>query len=340
MAKFSSLSAMFSPSGRAKGVVQSFVPAAQNTATAAAAIFSSPGTYYWTVPTGVYSVCIVCVGGGGGGAKGGPLYGQFSYNGEVAPGGGGGGLIWANNIGVTPGATYEVVVGAGGTAANGSGSFGWRGGDGGSSYFISPTILCATGGTAGREYIVATSTFQPGQGGFGASTLGSQTGQQLGVFVGGAGGYATYANIGNGGGGAAGYTGAGGAGNPNGNSGYGVASTGGGGGGGGGSGAQAPAGGAGGGGGGVGLFGVGSNGSFGFANQVAAGGGSGGGNGGAGQSSSGTSIAGAGGQFGGGAGSTCYMTGGETAAAGGSGGVRIIWGNSSVTRAFPSTNTT
>ena len=32
--------------------------------------YTTPGTYSWTCPAGVYSVSAVCVGGGGGGAGG------------------------------------------------------------------------------------------------------------------------------------------------------------------------------------------------------------------------------------------------------------------------------
>ena len=59
-------------------------------------IFDTFGTYSWTAPEGVTSVCVVCVGAGGG-------YGGTS--------GGGGGLGWKNNIPVVPGQSYTVVVG-------------------------------------------------------------------------------------------------------------------------------------------------------------------------------------------------------------------------------------
>ena len=32
------------------------------------ALFTTPGTYSWTAPAGVTSVCVVCVGGGGAGS--------------------------------------------------------------------------------------------------------------------------------------------------------------------------------------------------------------------------------------------------------------------------------
>jgi hypothetical protein len=68
------------------------------------ALFTTPGTYSWTAPIGVTSVSVVAVGGGGGAGL---------YNGG---GGGGGALAYKNNIAVTPGQSYTVIVGAAGTA--------------------------------------------------------------------------------------------------------------------------------------------------------------------------------------------------------------------------------
>jgi prepilin-type N-terminal cleavage/methylation domain-containing protein len=81
--------------------------------------FTTAGTFSWTAPSGVTSVSVVAVGGGGGGAT-------CWSNG----GGGGGGLGWKNNIAVTPGQSYLVVVGAGGSPSCGSGMSGTD------SYFI------------------------------------------------------------------------------------------------------------------------------------------------------------------------------------------------------------
>ena len=53
-------------------------------------VYTTPGTYSWTAPPGVTSICVVCVGAG---QKG------------------GGGLGWKNSISVTPGTQYTVVVG-------------------------------------------------------------------------------------------------------------------------------------------------------------------------------------------------------------------------------------
>jgi hypothetical protein len=76
-----------------------------------------PGTYYWTVPSGVTSVSMLLIGGGAGGTN--------------TTGGTGGSLSYVNNYtGLTPGSTYSIVVGAGGTAG---------GGTGGDSYILKST---------------------------------------------------------------------------------------------------------------------------------------------------------------------------------------------------------
>ncbi len=60
--------------------------------------FLTPGTHYWTVPAGVYSICAVCIGAGG-------------YSSGPGGGGGGGGVAYKNNIPVTPGQVIRIVVG-------------------------------------------------------------------------------------------------------------------------------------------------------------------------------------------------------------------------------------
>ena len=149
--------------------------------------YTAAGTYTWVAPAGVTSVSVLCVGGGGGG----------QVSGTNSRGGGGGGLGWKNNISVTPGQSYTVVVGAGG--AGGQYLTG-----GGESYFIVNTLVAGRGGGAGVGSFGTGGTYVGDGGGNGGLGYG-------------------------GGGGAAGYSGNGGDG---GNSSTGAAGTGGGGGGG------------------------------------------------------------------------------------------------------------
>lgn len=170
-------------------------------------IFNTPGTYTFTAPEGVTSVHVVCVGGGAGSS--------------AAGAGGGGGLGWKNNISVTPGDSYTVVVGA-------------RAED---SYFID-TSTVKGGGASGRT------------GGGRAAGNGGGNGGTGGSSAGGTGGDSTYP----GGGGAGGYSGNGGNGSNGTNSSVHQGSNGAGGGGGGGAGWRPS------GGGGVGIFGEGPSG--------------------------------------------------------------------------------
>lgn len=181
--------------------------------------YTTAGTYQWTAPAGITSVSALAIGGGGSCAT------------DGVNGGAGGGLGWRNNIAVTPGSTYTVVVGAyGNKLANGPGQAG------GDSYFNSPGVVLGAGGN------IFTTTGVPAAGGAFAGTGGGK---------GGAGGLnpSGYA----GGGGAGGYAGNGGVGGSTGDGGDGA----GGGGGGGGAGNGSA------GGGGVGLLGQGANGAHG-----------------------------------------------------------------------------
>lgn len=193
--------------------------------------FTTAGTFSWTAPAGVTSVCVVCVGGGGGGLH--ISSGTYSMS-----GGAGGGLGWKNNITVVPGNSYTVVVGAAGQG----GAYPAGSTSGGNSYFINSTTVQGNGGRYGR-YNLATpaSTYVGDGGGAGGGTiLGSRNGYGP-QGAGGAGGYS-------GAGGRGGYSGAGSAYYP-------LAGAGGGGGGGGNNGSNTGYGG-----GGVGLLGEGSSG--------------------------------------------------------------------------------
>jgi hypothetical protein len=265
--------------------------------------YTAPGTYSWTAPTNVTSVCVVCVGGG---ASGGASSNTYMYA------GGGGGLGYKNNIAVTPGNSYTVVVGAGGAAvAVAAGST--NGNNGGDSYFINTSTVKGGGGN--------------GTTGAGGTYTGDGGGN------GGNGGHDA-SGYGSGGGGAGGYAG---------NGGNGMYSAGSGGtngsGGSGGGGANCSTGDIGAGGGGVGIYGQGTSGSVGTYGTTATGGtgGSGGGPGGYGYTS-GRTITGIGNSFGGGSGSVNHVGNNVPAVtssgAGGGGAVRIIWGTG---RSFPST---
>jgi hypothetical protein len=275
--------------------------------------YSTPGTYTFTVPAGVAAVNVVAVGGGGGGAMG-----------NSGNAGAGGGLGWKNNITVSAGQTYTVVVGNGGRKANYGEPYDTSF-DGVTSYFNNTGVVYGGGGGRGRNNGLG---IQASGGAYGGDGGGN----------GGAGGYDSTGNTaGPGGGGAGGYAGAGGTGGgPNAGGASGTGGAGGGGGGGGGGTGYDGAGG-----GGVGMYGQGSDGSGGGSSgsggTLGYGGGAGSG-GNAGENSSSTTYypAGSGGLRGGGGGGTNDGSSAPNeSGAGGSGGVRIIWGNG---RSFPSTN--
>ncbi len=213
--------------------------------------------------------------------------------------GGGGGGLAYNTFAVTPGETLDIIVGS--VGVNGLASSQSAGGAGGFSAIqrSSTDLVRANGGLGGNW---ATS------GNGGAVVVGTGGSGGKGGVRG-----ASFPEIGGGGGGAGGYSGAGGEGG-GGSDATGKAGSGGAGGGAGGGNRR--------GGGGVGIYGEGTSGS-----AVASGSAGNPGSGGIGL------LYGAGG--GGGQGSFPNQNG----QAGGAGAVRIIWGNSSVTREYPSTNT-
>jgi len=71
-------------------------------------IYVSPGSYTFTVPSGVVDISAVVIGGGAGGATG-------YYSNGSGGGGGGGGLAWMNGISCQPGDTFTVQVGSAGS---------------------------------------------------------------------------------------------------------------------------------------------------------------------------------------------------------------------------------
>jgi len=261
-------------------------------------------SYNWTVPAGVTSICVLCIGAGGGGGG----------SNDTSRGGGGGGLAWKNHIPVTAGEIWKVNVG----------TAGWKdGGQSGDAYPLNAThtyfstssnivILRANGGSTN-----STATDNPGGYGYNrtSSTYGTGT---AAVNSGGSGARSANGKWG-GGGGAAGYSGAGGRGGyGTGSYANGVAGSGGGGGGSG-SGSAAV------GGGGVGIYGEGSSGAAGTASSS---GWPHSGQGGSGGENSQGAGNGEGGNYGGGGG--YYGKGGDAT-------VQIIWGRG---RSYPNTLTT
>ena len=151
-------------------------------------------TYSWTCPPNVFSISVVAVGGGGTGAQ------QLSSVGMEGAGGGGGALAYRNNISVTPGTSYTVVVGIGGPAPAGYGA-GTAGNNGGDSYFGDGSLVKAGGGKGGSASINNNVGSAGGAGGLVIAGAGG---------AGGAGGYGASTRNAGGGGGAGGYAGAGG----------------------------------------------------------------------------------------------------------------------------------
>jgi hypothetical protein len=270
--------------------------------------YTSNGTYYFTVPTGVTSISCVVIGGGGGSSG---CSGASQYSGA---GGGGGGLAYGT-FSVVAGATVTVVVGAGGTRGTNVNSTTNIAGSGGTSYisYGGANKILASGGAGGRYGTTANA-------GRGSYTIYSGVTSSGGGY-GGYGGGGRSNNGGGGGGGAGGYGGNGGNGGV-GNSGSGGAGTNGAGGGGGG---QASGGTQNNGGGGTGINGRGANGAGGLRNNPGKGG-SGGANG---------VYGGNGGTYGAGAGG-CEDDTNRYGSYGSRGAARIIWGTG---RAYPATNT-
>ena len=258
----------------------------------------------WTVPANVYSISVVAVGRGDGGRS------QAAAN--------GGGLAYANDIPVTPGATLTYTTHAAAASYGGStdGQSTLSGPASGSQAAWTVNGPSANNGTSVDGWF----TGNPGS---------SRNGQKGGSYVSYQTGWGGAYNMA-GGGGAAGYSGDGGTGVvvANGNAG-----AGGGGGAGGGENIWGGSGDYAGGGGGVGLLGQGSNGAGG-SNPAGGGGGGSGGSAGATGTAGPPDTPGDGGNYGGGGGA---YGGGWNMSKGGGGGIRIIYPGHE--RQYPSTRT-
>jgi len=152
------------------------------------AVFNTTGSHNWTCPSGVTSVCAVCVGGGGGNGRS-----TQDGNSWKMAGGGGGGLGWKNNISVTPGQTYSIYVGKHGIENSTSGE---------DSYFINTSTVKGGGGGSGSGSTAGTGgTYTGDGGGNGGDGSSPRSASNNGGY--------TYTSSG-GAGGAGGYTGDGG----------------------------------------------------------------------------------------------------------------------------------
>jgi uncharacterized repeat protein (TIGR02543 family) len=138
--------------------------------------FTTAGTCFWTVPSGVADVEVLAVAGGAGGG--------YSYDNSGA-GGGAGGQVKTGTV--TLSTTAEVTVGAGGAGGTTSSR---RGGSGGNSSISTVSALGGTGGCGSRSSCAnssqATSSAAAngglggsggasGRGGGGSNTAGSTT---------------------------------------------------------------------------------------------------------------------------------------------------------------------
>lgn len=83
-----------------------------NVSFASSQFYGAPGTYYFTVPSGVTSMSASVIGAGGGGG------GSDGYGDNHAGGGGGSGGYWSGSFAVSAGQVITVTVGAGGAPAD------------------------------------------------------------------------------------------------------------------------------------------------------------------------------------------------------------------------------
>ena len=106
----------------------------------------------WTCPAGIKRVELEGCGGGGGG--GGGYYTTNGTNIWISGGSGGGGAKLSKvTVAVTPGVTYDVGIGAGGSAGAGTTTAMTKAGDGGDGYFkINGGAYLATFSGAGAGY--------------------------------------------------------------------------------------------------------------------------------------------------------------------------------------------
>lgn len=145
-------------------MLDSLPPAAAGAPSHGCSAFGSNGSY--TVPAGVYSIEVNCVGGGGGGGGA----GSYTTGGSGTPttvytagGQGGFGGCGISVLSVTPGTVYAMTIGAAGPG----GLMGANGTAGGNTTFGS-SLVVATGGASGHAG--STSPGSNGANGYGSTS--------------------------------------------------------------------------------------------------------------------------------------------------------------------------
>lgn len=151
--------------------------------------YTTAGSYIWVCPTGVTSISVVVVGAGGG------------------VGSNGGGLAYRNNVSVTPGTSYTIVVGSGGTKTTGfnddtsatdSSAFSCIATAGKGSTTVGTSSGVYDGGANGGRYAGGAAGYT-GNGGNGATSAGNAGAAGAGGG-GGGGGVSSSTGVGGGGG--------------------------------------------------------------------------------------------------------------------------------------------
>ena len=170
-----------------------------NVATDVSFTITAAGLSTWTCPANVAAIQVACWGGGGAGGSA----QRSGGSGTVQYGGGGAGGTYAmlESYTVTPGNTYYINVGAGGTNSSSTNDTTVSGGDSWLNFANEPSsTILAKGGAGGQSAIGNTTTTAYGTGGLG-TTSGSK-GDVLWVGGNGANGISGFAGGGGSGAGA------------------------------------------------------------------------------------------------------------------------------------------
>jgi len=169
-----------------RGMVSALMMSAFTVAKAAnsSIIFSTPGTFSWTVPPGVSSISIVGIGGGGGGSNEGSIGGNNPL--DIYNTGGGGALGCVNSYAVSSNQVLVIKVGAGGIDANLSAA---TTAGGATQVYLEATpstfiINAGGGGNAATKTGGVLTTGSGSNGGVGVYTTNSGAGGNTGVYTG------------------------------------------------------------------------------------------------------------------------------------------------------------